>query len=203
MLRGVRLADHSPDGPQTPKQALQEASAPSGGLALQPGVAGLAPQHAVARLLAVSLRPPGTPVVVVELQDAVGKVLLLFLAWRLVVAGGVAFAATTSSSSPAAASRLHHAAGVYGEDVAEDALGGREVHLRGAGRFDIQAAEGRRVGEGRVEAGQGRRRGSGFVNECHEEALRSSEESWTGGSLDRIREEKNKGVKNRSLSQCD
>lgn len=180
VLRGVGLADHRPDRPQTPKQSLQETAAPSGGLALQPGVVGLAPHHAVAQLLAVSLRPPGTPVVIVELQDAVGKVLLLFLAWRLVVALTASSTAASSSSS-----RLHHVAGVYGEDVAKDALGRREVHLRRAGRLHIEAAEGRRVGEGRVEAGQGRRRSSGFVNKCHDGGR---QKSWMSESLDRMEE---------------
>lgn len=160
VLCRVSFANHSPDRPQTPKQPLQKPSSPSGRLALQPGVVRLAPDRAAVQLLPLSLRPSGAPIVLVELQDAVGKVLLLFLAWRLVVPGGLPLA----PSAPG----LHGTPGVYGEDVAEDALGRGQVHFRGAGRLGIEAAKGRRVRERCVEAGERRRGGTGFVNKRHE-----------------------------------
>lgn len=103
----------------------------------------------------------------VELQDTVGKVLLLFLARRLVVPGSLPL----SSSAPG----LDGASGVYGQDVAQHALGRGEVHFWGAWCFGIQAAKGRRVGDGRVEARQRRRGGTTFMKERHE-GLWSSEQ---------------------------
>lgn len=103
----------------------------------------------------------------VELQDAVGKVLLLFLAWRLVVPSSLPL----SSSTP----RLDGTSGVYGEDVAEDALGRGQVHFGGAGCFGIEAAKGWRIRQRCVEAGERRRGGTRFMNKRHK-GLWSSEQ---------------------------
>lgn len=170
MLRGVSFANHSPDGTQTPKQALQKASC--GRLALKPAIPRLASDHVAVQFLALPLRQPGTSAVVVELKDAVGKVILLFLPRCLGLSSSVSLFLPSTA-------RLDGAAGVDGEDVAKHALGRGEVHLWGAGRFGIEAAKGWGVGEGGVEARQGRGRCARFVNERHE-WLWSSEhlEKW-------------------------
>lgn len=170
MLRGVSFANHSPDGSETPKQALQEPSC--GRLALKPAIPRLASDHAAVQFLALPLRQPRTSAVVVELKDAVGKVILLFLPWCLGLSSSVSLLLPSTS-------RLDGTAGVDGEDVAKHALGRGEVHLWGAGRFGIEAAKGWGVGEGGVEARQGRGRCARFVNERHK-WLWSSEhlEKW-------------------------
>lgn len=95
-----------------------------------------------------------------EFQDTVGKVLLLFLAGCLVVSGSVPL----SSSTPG----FHSTSGVYGEDVAKNALGWGQVHFWRAGCFGIEAAKRRRIGEGCVEAGKRGRWGARFMHEGHE-----------------------------------
>ncbi|TNN82208.1 hypothetical protein EYF80_007576 [Liparis tanakae] len=157
VLRGVSFADHSPNRSQTPKQPLQKPSSPSGGLALEPGGIGVAPDAAAIHLLPLSLRPS---IVLMKLQDTVGKVLLLFLARRLVVCSRVPLSSSSSSSSSSSTPGLDTTSGVYGEDVAEDALGRGKVHFWGAGCFGIEAAVGRRIGEWTVEAGKRRRGGT-------------------------------------------
>lgn len=127
VLCGVGFANHSPDRPQTSKQPLQEPS--PGGLALQPGVVRLAPDRTAVHILSLSLCPPGTPFMLVELQDAVGKVFLVFLTRCVVVAvHGLTISASGLDGSPC----------FYGEDIAQDALSGRQVHLGGAWRFCVE-----------------------------------------------------------------
>lgn len=167
VLRGVGFADHSPDGPQTSKQPLQEAPASSRRLALQPGVAHLTSDRAAVRLLSLALCPSGSPIVFVELQDAVGEVLLLFVARRLVVPGGLA----VSSCGPG----LDVAPGFYRQNIAKDTLGRGQVHFRRAGSFYIETPKRRRIREWAVKAGEGRRGGTRFMNERHE-GLQSSEQ---------------------------
>lgn len=171
VLRGVSFADHSPDGPKTSEQPLQEP--PRGRLALKPAVARVASDHAAVQFRALSLRQPGASTVIVELQDTVGKVFLLFLARRLVLSAVVALVSPTDPG-------LNGTAGVYGKDVAKDTLGRGEVHLWGAGCFGIEAAKGRRIGEGCVEARQGRGRCARFVNERHKW-------SWSSEQLEKRR----------------
>lgn len=165
VLRGVSFANHSPDGTKTPKQPLQKPSC--GRLALKPAVTCLASDHAAVQLLALSLGQPRTSTVIVELKDAVGKVILLFLPRCLGLSSSVSLSVPSTS-------RLNSTAGVYGEDVAKDTLGWGEVHLWGAGRFGIETAKGWGIGEGCVEARQGRGRCARFVNERHK-GLWSSE----------------------------
>lgn len=111
-----------------------------------------------------------------ELQDTVGKMLLLFLSWCLVMPSILPL----SSSTP----RLDSSPSVYGEDVAKDALSWGQVHFRGAGGFCIKPPKGWRIREGCIEARERRRGGTGFMNECHE-WLQSSKQLENLGALTR------------------